>query len=72
MASSDDMELVKAIAAGDQAAIETFVKRFRPRLVRFAGRRGVRWPDCEDVAQEAVLAAVSQLQQGLFLRLRIK
>jgi RNA polymerase sigma factor (sigma-70 family) len=60
------MELVKAIAADDQAAIETFVKKFRPRLVRFARRRGVRWPDCEDVAQEAVLAAVSQLQRGLF------
>jgi DNA-directed RNA polymerase specialized sigma24 family protein len=57
------MELVKAIAADDQAAIETFVKKFRPRLVRFARRRGVRWPDCEDVAQEAVLAAVSQLQR---------
>jgi RNA polymerase sigma factor (sigma-70 family) len=65
-ADSDDLSLAAAIAAGDQEATETFDRNFRRKLMNIAKKRGVPWPDCEDVAQDTLVAAVSQLQRGLF------
>ena len=61
-----DQELVRRIVAGEQAAIEEFDARFRPRLIMIAKKNGVAWPDCEDVGQTAIVTVLDQLQRNLF------
>jgi RNA polymerase sigma factor (sigma-70 family) len=61
-----DQELVRRIAVGDQAAIEEFVTRFQRRVILIAKRRGVPWPDCEDVGQSVVFGAIQQIQKNGF------
>ena len=62
----DDLTLASAVAAGDEAAAEIFAARFRNRLVYLAGKRGVPVSDCEDVADETLIAAIDQFRRGLF------
>jgi len=65
-ASLDDIALVAAIASGNRAAVEAFAEKFRPRFVYLTRRKGVPESDCEDIAHEALIATISQLERGLF------
>jgi RNA polymerase sigma factor (sigma-70 family) len=62
----DDLTLTSAVAAGDESAEEIFAERFRDKLIFLAGKRGVPAVDCEDVADETLIAAIDQLRRGLF------
>jgi RNA polymerase sigma factor (sigma-70 family) len=59
--------LLCAFKQGDSAeSAEEFAQRAWLRFARAAQRAGIPAQDCEDVAQEALLAALSQWQRGLF------
>jgi RNA polymerase sigma factor (sigma-70 family) len=54
----DDARLVELVRAGDEAAFEAIVARYRPRLLAFARRILRRRADtAEDVVQEALMRA---------------
>lgn len=61
-----DLALATRIAQGDAAAADEFAGHYSERFTYLAGRAGVPRQDCEDVAQEALLAALQQLRRGLF------
>lgn len=61
-----DQELISRIVAGDPEAIEEFAARFRPLLITFAKKRSIPWPDFEDVAHEALQAALDQIKRKVF------
>jgi len=61
-----DRELLDRISVGDQKAIEEFVARFKPRLITFARKHGVPWPDYQDIGQVTVVAAINQIQSRAF------
>jgi RNA polymerase sigma-70 factor (ECF subfamily) len=54
----------------NRSAWEEFVARFRPPLVSFARGMGVPGAECEDVAQETLLAFVRSYQDGKYDRER--
>jgi RNA polymerase sigma-70 factor (ECF subfamily) len=62
----DDLDLANAIASGDEGAANRFAEKFRPRLVYLARKRRIPASDYEDVAHDALLAAINQLRRGLF------
>jgi len=62
----DALALVARITGGDAEAAEEFVRLYRPRLEYIARRSGIPHQDCEDVAQDALLVAVDQMQRGLY------
>jgi RNA polymerase sigma factor (sigma-70 family) len=58
----DDLQLAKAVRAGDPAAEELFFRRYQPRLYKAAAYfLGPRDPDAEDVVQQALLIAFQKL-----------
>lgn len=61
-----DLALVARIAQGDATAADEFASHYFERFTYLAGRAGVPQQDCEDVAQEALLAALQQMRRGLF------
>lgn len=62
----DDKTLTRTAPDEDEAAEDIFARRFRDKLVALARRLGVPADDCEDVANETILAAISQFRRGLF------
>lgn len=62
----EDLALVACIVGGDEAAANLFARQFSERFEYLARRAGVPAQDCQDVAQEAMLAALTQMQRGLF------
>jgi len=62
----EDLSLVASIVSGEEAAADEFARKFSERFEWLARRRGVPAQDCQDVAQDALLAAFSQMQRGLF------
>lgn len=64
--AQDDLDLANAVAASDEAAANRFAEKFRPRLVYLARKRRVPSSDYEDVAHDALLAAIDQIRRGLF------
>lgn len=63
----DSMELVRLGRAGDRAALNAFLMRYRPRLLRVVGiRMGAflrRHGDPEDIVQETFMVAVRRLPE---------
>lgn len=64
--SEQDASLLVGLAEGNLDAEQSFERRFRPRFELIARYAGVRSQGCEDVAQDAMLAALSQIKRGLF------
>lgn len=54
---ADDAELVKRVLAGDKATFGLLVERYRPGVIKLAGRMLGDTLDVEDIAQEAFLQA---------------
>jgi len=65
-ATEEDRALSHAIRRGDSAACEAFDAKYRQRIEWIARCRGIRQQDCADIAQEAMAAAFSQMQRGMF------
>jgi RNA polymerase sigma factor (sigma-70 family) len=61
-----DEFLLVGLATGNPDAERSFERRFGPRFELIARYAGVCLQDCEDVAQDAMLAALSQIKRGLF------
>lgn len=66
MTKDSDALLVAAIAAGDEEAARRFDERFRHRVQAIGRKRGILPADSEDVAQEVMVYALTQLRQGKF------
>lgn len=62
----EDSALALRIVGGDEDAAEEFGRQYLERFAHLARRVGVPPQDCQDVAQEALLTALSQMQRGLF------
>lgn len=56
----DDAALLARIASGDPAAMEVFYGRWFPQFARLATRLIGNGPDGEDVAQDAVVKAITR------------
>lgn len=63
---TDDLAFVARIVGGDEQAAEEFVSRYLPTFIYLARRAHVPAQDCQDVAQEICLAAMSQMRRMLF------
>jgi RNA polymerase sigma-70 factor (ECF subfamily) len=63
---SEDLSLVARIVSGDEIAADEFARHFSERFAYLAHRNGIPVQDCEDVAQEAMLTAMGEMQRGLF------
>lgn len=63
---SEDLALVASIIGGDEAAADEFARQFSEKFEYLAHRAGVPAQDCQDVAQEAMLAALGQMKRGVF------
>jgi RNA polymerase sigma-70 factor (ECF subfamily) len=59
--SPDDRELLAAAAAGDPAARDAFVRRYRPRVFALGLQLSGSRAEAEDLAQDVMLAALSAL-----------
>lgn len=58
----DDLQLARAVRAGDPAAEELFYRRYQPRLYKAAAYfLGPQDPDAEDVVQQTLLIAYQRL-----------
>jgi RNA polymerase sigma-70 factor (ECF subfamily) len=64
--ADEDGELAREIAAGDEAAARLSDARFREYVGHLCRRAAVPAADCEDVVQEALMAAHRQLRAGQF------
>lgn len=62
----EDLALALRIVGGDEDAAEEFGRQYVERFAHLARRDGVPPQDCQDVAQEALLTALGQMQRGLF------
>jgi len=62
----EDLALAACIIGGDEIAEEEFAQRFSERCRYLARRAGIPRQDCQDVAQEAMLAALDQMRRGVF------
>jgi RNA polymerase sigma factor (sigma-70 family) len=65
-ATAQDVALVSGLLNADSAAEAAFSGRYRRRFVWLAQSAGVPLQECEDLAQEGLAAAFSQIQRGLF------
>ncbi len=65
-AHPEDLELMARIVNGDGDAADEFGRQYLERFVHLARRAGVPSQDWHDVAQEALLVAIGQMQRGLF------
>lgn len=63
---TEDLALVTSIVSGDEASSDAFARKFSERFAYLARRAGVPAQDCQDVAQEAMLTAFSQMRRGVF------
>jgi RNA polymerase sigma-70 factor, ECF subfamily len=63
---ADDQTLVEGIRAGEAGAAEAFDARFRARLIAIGRRWRLASDDAEDVVQDTLLAALTQLREGKF------
>jgi RNA polymerase sigma-70 factor (ECF subfamily) len=63
MSVDEERALLVGIAAGADEAVSAFDQRIRPRLISFARRKGLTREEAEDVAQDSLLAAYTQLKQ---------
>ncbi len=66
MAIPPNDQLRAALGDGGEAASEEFGQHALTWLMQVARRAGIPAQDCEDVAQEALVAALGQLRRGLF------
>lgn len=67
MTASDDKDrLLNGIAQGNPEDESAFVNRFKRRFEVIALCNGVPQQDCEDIAQDALLAALGQIRRKLF------
>jgi RNA polymerase sigma-70 factor (ECF subfamily) len=64
--SDAERKLINAISTGDQHGIERFDSQYRRYLENLARASGVPAEDCEDVAQEALIAAIRTIERGRF------
>lgn len=62
----EDLTLLTGVAEGDPRSESLFLSRFKSRFELIARSSGVPDEDCEDVAQEALTAAFSQIRRKLF------
>lgn len=62
--SATESSLINGILAGDEKAAKYLSEKIRPMLIRFSHQRGISIEDAEDLAQEVLLACISQLQAG--------
>jgi RNA polymerase sigma-70 factor, ECF subfamily len=58
-----DWELVKGSRNGDESAFAEIVRRFSPRVFRFAGRFFRQYAQVEEIAQDVFLKAFTQLDK---------
>ena len=58
-----DLELVNSSLAGDEMAFAEIVRRFSPRVFRFAGRFFRQPAQVEEIAQDVFLKAFTQLKK---------
>jgi RNA polymerase sigma-70 factor, ECF subfamily len=58
-----DLELVNSSLAGDETAFAEIVRRFSPRVFRFAGRFFRQPAQVEEIAQDVFLKAFTQLRK---------
>jgi RNA polymerase sigma-70 factor (ECF subfamily) len=58
-----DLELVNSSLAGDDSAFAEIVRRFSPRVFRFAGRFFRQPAQVEEIAQDVFLKAFTQLKK---------
>ena len=65
-AAAADAAIVTAICAGDSATEEEFCARFRPRVRLKVGATLRGRPDCEDLTNEILQAALLSLRGGRF------
>lgn len=63
---SEDLALVTSVISGNEAAANEFASKFSEKFVYLAHRNGVPAQDCQDIAQEVMLAALSQMRRGVF------
>ena len=60
----EDRQLARRLAAGDEAAFDKFFEEYFPRLYRFVlSRAGSDCTIADDVVQEALMIAVSQIDR---------
>jgi RNA polymerase sigma-70 factor (ECF subfamily) len=59
-------DLVDGVSKRQEEALTAFDCAFRPKLLSFARKRGLNREDAEDIVQEALFAAVDQIQTGRF------
>jgi RNA polymerase sigma factor (sigma-70 family) len=63
---SSSLTLLQLAQAGDQAALETLVARYRPRLERWASGRLPRWArdisDTQDLVQETLFQTFKRIE----------
>jgi len=58
-----DLELVNSSRGGDDAAFAEIVRRYSPRVFRFAGRFFRQHAQVEEIAQDVFLKAFTQLEK---------
>jgi RNA polymerase sigma factor (sigma-70 family) len=66
--SLTDAGLIEALCAGCETTTDDFVRRVRPRLETLARFRGFSAEDAEEIAQDTLLAVLTQLRAGRFER----
>ncbi len=62
----EDLELVSRVVNSDEEAANQFGQVYFARFEYLAYKAGVSSQDCQDLAQDALLTALSQMQRGLF------
>ena len=58
-----DLELVNSSLGGDESAFAEIVRRYSPRVFRFAGRFFRQYAQVEEIAQDVFLKAFTQLNK---------
>ena len=69
MITATNTELLIGLADPQNRAVwQMFHDRYRPLLITFAKRLGLKEADAEDAAQEALIAFVASYQDGKYQR----
>lgn len=63
---SGDLSLARRIAEGDEAACEELVKKHSRQLEFYALSHGVMADECQDVVQDALIAAIGQIRKSYY------
>lgn len=56
-----DVELVRRVQRGDQAAFDALVRKYQHRIVALIGRYVSDWSECQDIAQDTFIRAYRAL-----------